>query len=121
MKASGSNRKESRAFVRVVCEPDCLATVKMIGQSVEKTCYIRRLSEDVCELFYDGKEALIFNQQSILEVRLRLPEQDEIFFFSRFIRYLEVQSFAIKVTDIESSDFARLSRFLSDHMRKQGA
>jgi hypothetical protein len=121
MNAIGSNRKERRAFVRVVCEPDCLATVKMIGQSIEKTCHIIRLSEDACELSYDGEEALIFNEQSILEVRLNLSGTEEIFFFSRFIRYLDEHTFAIKVTEIESADFTKLSRFVSDHTKKQGA
>ena len=122
MNASPSNRKERRKFERVLCDPSCTAVVKMIGQSVEKRCHIRRLSEDTCELIYDGASALIFNQQSILEVSLHLPENENIFFFSRFIRYLDDASFAVKITEIDSAEFAKLSRFLDDHRSlSQGA
>lgn len=121
MNEKPTNRKERRAFVRVSCEPGCVAKVKMIGQSLEKTCQIKRLSEDACDLIYEGDDSLIFNEQSILEVELSLPGEDGIFFFSRFIRYVDEHTFAIKVTEIESADFARLSRFLTKHQRAQGA
>jgi hypothetical protein len=56
-----------------------------------------------------------FNQHSILEVWLYNDRNEEIFFFAKYVRKADENSFAIRIIDIDSTNAKKYQEFLEAH------
>lgn len=71
------------------------------------------LKED--NTFISAKSKHSFNQSSILEVWLYNDRNEEIYFFAKFVRKADENSFAIRIIDIDSANAKKYQEFLEAH------